>query len=477
MAKPTSPPEQPTPRSLQELEADNASLRAENLKLRDRITELERLVDELTRTGKRQAAPHGKGLRKAKPAKPGRKDGPDHGTHHCRAVPERVDRVLAVALPPRCPHCDYDGLAAEETVHQYVEDLPEPATVITRYDIEVGRCGGCGQRVQARHPSQISDATGAAGVQIGPRALSLAAELNKVGGLSYAKAAAVLRSLGLGMSRSALCRALARLARRGEPTYDALKEAVAAEPVISPDETGWRVGFLPAWLWAFAAPLLSVYAITVGRGYAQARSVLPEKYKGTLVRDGWAPYRKYKDATHQSCAAHLLRRARDLRTKLPRSHHGFPNAVTALLKDALVLRDRRDAATVSPEEVATGLAGLEERLSKLLRSSPAHPDNRRFLRHLRRERDALFTFLRDPAVPATNHWSERAIRPAVVTRKNCGGGNRTWPGAHTQEVLMTILSTAAKQGKDPLAILIELLRSPVPLVADLIPKVPSPPRA
>lgn len=477
MAKPTSPPEQSKPRSNEELEADNACLRSEIVKLKGRIKELEGLVDQLTRTAKRQAAPHGKGLRKAKAARPGRKAGPDHGAHHTRAVPERVDRVVAVALPRRCPHCNHDGLVAEEKVAQYVEDLPEPATVITRYDIEVGTCASCRRRVQARHPSQISDATGAAGVQIGPRALSLAAELNKVGGLSYAKAAAVLRSLGLGVSRAALCRALARLARRGEATYDALKEAVAAEPVVSPDETGWRVGFLPAWLWAFAAPLLSVYAIAAGRGFAQAKSMLPEKYKGTLVRDGWAPYRKYTDATHQSCAAHLLRRAKELRAKLPRSHHGFPKAVTALLKDALVLRDRRDAATVSSAEVAAGLADLEERLSKLLRSSPAHPDNRRFLRHLRREREALFTFLRDPAVPATNHWSERAIRPAVVTRKNCGGGNRTWPGAHTQEVLMTILATAAKQGKDPLAIFIDLLRSPVPVVADLIPQVASPPRA
>lgn len=477
MAETTSPPEQPRPASIEELEAENAALRSEILKLKDRVKELEGLVDELTRTGKRQAAPHGKGLAKAKPAKPGRKDGPDHGTHHARATPTRVDRVVAVLLPPRCPHCHHDGLAAEETVAQFVEDIPEPSTVITRYDIEVGTCEGCGQRVRARHPEQVSDATGAAGVQIGPRALSLAAELNKVGGMSYAKAAAVLRSLGLGVSRSGLCRALARLARRGEPTYDALKEAVARQPVVCPDETagGWgscRRGCGPS------PPRCSPST-------PSPRAVASPRPRACCRRSTRAPWcgtaglrtPKYTDATHQSCAAHLLRRSKELRAKLPRSHHAFPKAVTALLKDALVLRDRRDAATASAAEVADGLADLEERLAELLRRRPAHPDNRRFLRHLRREREALFTFLRDPAVPATNHWSERAIRPAVVTRKNCGGGNRTWPGAHTQEVLLSILATAAKQNKDPLAIFIELLRSPVPVVADLIPEVPSPPRA
>ena len=28
-----------------------------------------------------------------------------------------------------------------------------------------------------------------------------------------------------------------------------------------------------------------------------------------LVRDGWAPYRRFTDAAHQTCLAHLLRRA------------------------------------------------------------------------------------------------------------------------------------------------------------------------
>jgi hypothetical protein len=41
--------------------------------------------------------------------------------------------------------------------------------------------------------------------------------------------------------------------------------------VISPDETGWRVGALPAWLWAFAATSITVYAI--GQGAAADQRV------------------------------------------------------------------------------------------------------------------------------------------------------------------------------------------------------------
>ena len=69
---------------------------------------------------------------------------------------------------------------------------------------------------------------------------------------------------------------------------------------------------------------------------------------------------------------------------------------------------------------------------------------------------------------ATNYRSEQAIRPGVVNRK-VWGGNRTWPGAEAQSVLMSIIGTCILRAIDPLAFLIELLTSPTPT---LLPKPP-----
>lgn len=80
------------------------------------------------------------------------------------------------------------------------------------------------------------------------------------------------------------------------------------------------------------------------------------------------------------------------------------------------------------------------------------------LAHLRRERDALFSFLGGEGIPATNHEAERAIRPLVCARKNWGG-NKTWRGARFAAVLGSINRTANQQGVDPLAVLAELARS------------------
>jgi hypothetical protein len=32
-----------------------------------------------------------------------------------------------------------------------------------------------------------------------------------------------------------------------------------------------------------------------------------EEYAGKLLRDGWAPYRQFTQADHQTCLGHLLR--------------------------------------------------------------------------------------------------------------------------------------------------------------------------
>src|SRR5690606_9053096 len=76
----------------------------------ERIKQLEQLVEELRRGGKRQAAPFSKGPPKSKPKKPGRKRGPDHGTHHRRQPPPRIDETHEAELPPACPKCSCDRI-------------------------------------------------------------------------------------------------------------------------------------------------------------------------------------------------------------------------------------------------------------------------------------------------------------------------------------------------------------------------------
>src|SRR5204862_285216 len=93
-----------------------------------------------------------------------------------------------------------------------------------------------------------------------------------------------------------------------------------------------------AWLWAFAGENVTVYLIAAGRGYEDAEQILGADYSGVLERDGWAPYRRFTTAKHQTCAAHLLRRTGELIADSVAGQARVPHAARRLLTDALGLR-------------------------------------------------------------------------------------------------------------------------------------------
>jgi transposase len=445
--------------AIADLRREIEKLRAENERLRSENRELRRRLAEVDRGHKRQTAPFSKGAPKADPEKPGRKPGPAYGTVAHRARPDRVDAVLEAALPDRCPDCGavLDELATRD---QFQTDIPPVEPRVVRFRIHIGLCRGCGRRVQGRHPEQTSDALGAAANQIGPRALAVAAHLNKVCGIPYGKVAGVFEQLaGLEVAPSTFVRGLERLAFRAEPVYQELLVGIRRAPVVYPDETGWKVAALLGWLWVFVSKDTAVYAIRPSRGTEVIEEILGADYAGILGHDGWAPYDKCTCARHQTCLRHLLRRCHDLLEAATRGAVRFPRAVRTLLLDALSLRDRRDAGLLKPRGLAVAIGRLERRRDDLLDWSPTYAPNRRLADHLRAHRDQLFTFLKVPGVEPTNWPAEQAIRPAVVNRK-VFGGNRTWVGAAVQSVLTSILRTGVLRRVDPIDYFCRLLRVP-----------------
>jgi len=139
----------------------------------------------------------------------------------------------------------------------------------------------------------------------------------------------------------------------------------------------------------------------------------------------------------------------------------FPRAVAAVLKTALQLRDRRDQGTISPHGVAVATGRLAARMQRLLSARFTHPGNRRFAAHLKRYQDAQFVFLKREGVEATNWPAEQAIRPAVINRTTCAG-NRSFSGARTLAVLMSVVRTCRQKGLQVAQVLTDMLRNPIP---------------
>jgi transposase len=449
-----------------DLRRDQERLEKEQERLRQERDHLKAELELARRAGKRQAAPFSKGEPEANPKRPGRKGGANYGPKAHRTIPVEVDEEILVPLPDCCPDCggEIGNLHVED---QYQTEIVRK-THVRRFRVHVGNCVKCGTRVQGRHPLQTSDALGAAASQLGPEALSLAALLNKELGIPFGKSAVVLeKGFGLKVTPSGLCQALARIGKKCKPTYDALVQQVRVSLSVTMDESGWRVGGHSWWLFDAVTPDIVVYGIFPGRGYAEAAVILGEDFSGFLIRDGNRIYLGFKSAYHQSCNGHIINRCKQMIEGASVAAAAFPLKVKGLLQQGLALRDRFAEGEISQHGLAVATGRLEAQLDRLLDQPWRLEENRRLANHLDREFDYLFTYLKCPGLEATNYRAEQAIRPAAVMRK-VWGGNRTLNGAHTQQILMSVLRSSRQQGKDSVPLLTDLQRSPRPYVLDIV---------
>ena len=124
-----------------------------------------------------------------------------------------------------------------------------------------------------------------------------------------------------------------------------------------------------------------------------------------------------------------------------------------LIDRAFALRRAWRGHRLSGDDLAEHGLALACELEQLTSGRFTHEPNRRLAGHLLKHAMHWFWFLIDPTIDATNHWAEQAIRPAVVNRK-VWGGNRTWPGARAQGILMSVIRTCGQRAIDPFAFLI-----------------------
>jgi transposase len=438
---------------LRELVADQATM----------IADLKAAVEELRRAGHRQVGRFRRDPERLvkEPKRSGRKAG--QGEWSRRGEPTEEQKAQAVTKTSHldgCPVCQSKLEDLAEHVH-YEWDLPPVEPVLTRFISQSGYCATCRTRRRSRHPEQISLATGAAGMVIGPQAKALASDMKHHLGLSYAKVSAFFAvAFSLSVGRSALWRADMRLAARAGPVYRELIGLVRQLAQAHVDETGWRIGTVSAWLWVFCGQGVTLYTIAKSRGHQVVLDILGHDFAGYLTSDGLLTYDAAALASwlKQKCLAHILRHLEALSADQVASHLALAQAGTALLKDAISLARGRDAFEADAYDRAA--ADLERRLDALIAEhvSDADDDGARTARHLRKHRDHLLGFLYVPGLQPTNNDAERDLRPGVITRK-VGACNRSDQGAHAHAVLASISATCRKRRIPVLDFLVDLQRA------------------
>jgi len=411
---------------IKELEAEVAALKARLL------------PDPATPSG---AVPvYQKAPTRGRKKRPGRKKG-HQGAR--RPTPENITRTEEHNLEC-CPECGGVNLKQlREPRTRIIEDVPPVPPEAVEHVIHRYRCADCKKIVEPVVTAALP------GMQIGMNLLVQTAWLHCGLGMTVGSVVQYLNSLlQVKISPGGLTQMWARLAARLTPVYEELHEQAKAAPVLHADETGWRVDGKPWWLWAFTTGNLVFYILRRTRGAKVVAEVLGEIFDGVLCRDFFGSYNAVEAWAKQRCIVHLLREVK----KVSLANDGdewkaFRRRLKRLLTEALNWRRRRDelARAVYLERVMV----FNLRLAALARGPYADKDAKRLAKRLRKYGPEIPTFLETDA-PADNNAAERAIRPAVVMRKN-SYGNMSDAGAHAQAVLMSVFRTLRMRGEDPVA--------------------------
>lgn len=361
-----------------------------------------------------------------------------------------------------CPQCGTTLEGGWVIRRVQVIDLPPEAPLeVTEHRILRRQCPKCGKRVV---PKRVGlDAGRISRCRFGPRLLAAIATMHTVERLPIRVIQERLaREYGLRLSIGGIIGLLQRMAAAGTGAYDQIQADVRASPVVHGDETGWRESGQHTTVWTVSTRD-HIYVSHGRRTNGAIDGILGADFGGTIVADCYAAYDHFL-GPKQRCWAHLVR---DLKALL--HEHGEETETGAWAEGILAIFEQARATRPAAEEGETpqALRAREERARQcealICLLCPADLDPslpyatlaKRFRTHL----PELFTFVRDPLVPATNNAAERSLRPLVIARK-ISGGTRSATGSTTRMILYSIGATARLQGKDPTIVYQQLVLAP-----------------
>jgi len=407
----------------------------------------------------------------AKPPAPKRKGKPGARPGHPgvrRSAPERIDRREEHRAEV-CPDCGGPLQRCRRKRTRTVEDLlADLKTEVVEHTLHRDYCPACRKHVEPRVPDALPKAT------LGNNLVALTGWLHYGVGVTTEQVRELVGiHLHTHLSAGGLISCWHRLAEVLTPWYDQIADAARASAVLNADETGWRVNGRTAWLWCFASRDACCYLIDRSRGTPVLEKFFLDAFDGVLVHDFWAAYDHVLAEDHQCCLAHLLRELErvDLTNGSP-AWKAFAKKLRRLIRDGIRLRKRAD---FDPLRYGGLIRRIDRRLMELARGEGqpsgrwGDADARRLAKRLLKHCDGLFTFLDHPEVPYDNNGGERMIRPAVIIRKN-SQSNRSYKGAATQAILMSVCRTLKLRNRDPVAAVADALRTY--LISGKLPPLP-----
>ena len=242
------------------------------------------------------------------------------------------------------------------------------------------------------------------------------------------------------------------------------------------DETGFGLtNGKQGWLWVLVTPIAVLFRVFVGRGQKWASELLGD-FDGILTSDRWSGYNQYQSSKRQLCWAHLIR---DFKAMCEQNSDGIAIGLGLRKEARLMFRCWHRWQNWKKQCPNTSMTSLESQMT---------PYRRRMLvlleegakrgvckcKTILKLEALLWTFTQVEGIEPTNNAAERAIRPAVLWKKQ-SFGVESERGARYVEAMLSIWATCRRNGVSTVSFLKDLatasrLNTPLPSIFPLISK-------
>ena len=439
-----------------ELRKDNSELRKDNSELSDEISELKAKLEEVSENLEKITGRKSSGARRTRrystreikdyprPEAPSKKsvyavEQEDHET-----VYEEVDHRFCTQCgnPLAKSHTHYNRDNGEDIINGRWCNVKQ--RIFGRY------CRFCGRTMHAKPPNFLPNE------QLSITILGMVSTMRHLRGTygSIAKLFSMIYERNLPTSR--IIDADALVSERLEPVYWDLLSELRDSPVLGGDEVLWFENGNKVWTFTVQDRHTTLFHSAATRSKLVSEALLPD-FCGIVVGDSHPAWGAIGTLL-QKCLVHYFRdlhRTRD-RNKAE-EFAAFFKELRSVLKSAIALRERHARAKDIPR---SSIARLQNRINGLARAEYEDRDCKRYAKRLRRERDALLTFLKYDGVPYHNNASEQAVRIFAIMRK-IFYGSRSERGLKTTEIRETIFATCEKRGINPYKFIMDYLRGDI----------------
>jgi hypothetical protein len=373
--------------------------------------------------------------------------------------------------PDSCKCCGEKlrGIDPNPYRHQIVE-IPPIVLEIVEHRLHERVCDNCGQKTRAILPPEVERSG------YGERVVALVSLMSGMYRHSHRMVVSALSDyfglkIGLGT--------VSRLRNQGsEAVSIAVEEAkvyVQSQRIVGADETGFKQGNADgknpegkkAWLWMAVTPLVTLFQVMLARSTEAAQSLLGEKFSGILNSDRYNAYNWLNVSQRQLCWAHLKREFTKISERKGVSRQ-LGRDLLAQQKRLFRLWSKVRDGTLSFENFQAAVLPLRERLKKLLQQGAdyqiAHREKTplahtvRTCRQLLKVEPALWLFVAVEGLEPTNNAAERAIRPAVLWRKN-SFGSQSEEGSVFVSRMLTVITSLRSQNRNILEFMTDAVRA------------------